>query len=137
MEGFGRDKAMKAFYWASRPNPEFGPVEIRVRDTPLSVDRAAAIAAYAQALARYLRLERPRPISAEPYLVYSYNRFQACRYGMQASLIEPCDGSSASMRQDLAATFSRIPSHPEERGSRPTIPGLPMCAQDSANARRR
>src|SRR5258708_19671941 len=133
MEGFGRDKAMKAFYWASRPNPEFGPVEIRVRDTPLSVDRAAAIAAYAQALARYLRLERPRPISAEPYLVYSYNRFQACRYGMQASLIEPCDGSSASMRQDLAPTFSRIASHAEHLRSRPLLPRLLTGAPASPN----
>jgi len=137
MQGFGIVKSMKDFYWDIRPKPEFGTVEIRVCDTPLSVDRAAAIAAYAQALARYLRLERPRPISAEPYLVYSYNRFQACRYGMQASLIEPCDGSSASMRQDLAATFSRIAPHAEELGSRPLIQGLLMGAQDSANDARR
>src|SRR5258708_39120857 len=114
-----------------------GTVEMCVCGTALSVDRAAAIGAYAQALARYLRLERPRPISAEPYLVYSYNRFQACRYGMQASLIEPCDGSSASMRQDLAATFSRTASHAEELGSRPMLQGLLVGAQDSANDARR
>jgi carboxylate-amine ligase len=137
MQGFGIVKSMKDFYWDIRPKPEFGTVEIRVCDTPLSVDRAAAIAAYAQALARYLRLEGPRPISAEPYLVYSYNRFHACRYGMQASLIDPCDGSSVSMRQDLAATFSRIAPHAEELGSRPLIQGLLMGAQDSANDARR
>jgi carboxylate-amine ligase len=137
MQGFGIVKSMKDFYWDIRPKPEFGTVEIRVSDTPLSVDRAAAIAAYAQALARYLRLERPRPISAEPYLVYSYNRFQACRYGMEASLIDPCGGSSASMRQDLAATFSRIAPHAEELGSRPLLQGLLMGAQDSANDARR
>jgi carboxylate-amine ligase len=137
MQGFGIVKSMKDFYWDIRPKPEFGTVEIRVCDTPLSVDRAAAIAAYAQALARYLRLERPRPISAEPCLVYSYNRFQACRYGMEASLIDPCDGGSAPMRQDLAATFSRIAPHAEELGSRPLIQGLLMGAQDSANDARR
>jgi len=81
MQGFGIVKSMKDFYWDIRPKPEFGTVEIPRFRHALSVDRAAAIAAYAQALARYLRLERPRPISAEPYLVYSYNRFQACRYG--------------------------------------------------------
>jgi len=137
MQGFGIVKSMKDFYWDIRPKPEFGTVEIRVCDTPLSVDRAAAIAAYAQALARYLRLERPWAISAEAYLVYSYNRFQACRYGMEANLIDPCDGSSASMRQDLAATFSRIAPHAEELGSRPMIQGLLMGAQDSANDARR
>jgi carboxylate-amine ligase len=137
MQGFGIVKSMKDFYWDIRPKPEFGTIEIRVCDTPLSVDRAAALAAYAQALARYLGLERPRPISAEPYLVYSYNRFQACRHGMEASLIEPCDGGSASMRQDLAATFARIAPHAEALGCRPLVQGLLMGAQDSGNDARR
>jgi gamma-glutamyl:cysteine ligase YbdK (ATP-grasp superfamily) len=56
---------------------------------------------------------------------------------MEASLIDPCGGSSASMRQDLAATFSRIAPHAEELGSRPMIQGLLMGAQDSANDARR
>ncbi len=41
MQGFGIVKSMKDFYWDIRPKPEFGTVEIRVCDTPLSVDRAA------------------------------------------------------------------------------------------------
>ena len=50
---------MKDFYWDIRPKPEYGTVEIRVCDTPLTVDRAAQIAAFAQALARWLWEERP------------------------------------------------------------------------------
>jgi carboxylate-amine ligase len=46
--------SMKDFYWDIRPKPEFGTIEVRVLDTPLSVDRAAALAAYIQTLARYL-----------------------------------------------------------------------------------
>ena len=38
-------------YWDIRPKPEYGTVEIRVCDTPLTVRRAALLAAYAQALA--------------------------------------------------------------------------------------
>ena len=41
------------------------------------------------------------------------------------------------VRQDLAATFSRIAPHAEELGSRPLIQGLLMGAQDSANDARR
>ena len=50
---------MKDFYWDIRPKPEFGTIELRVCDTPLTVDKAAALACYLQSLARWLREERP------------------------------------------------------------------------------
>ena len=49
--------SMKDFYWDIRPKPEYGTIELRVCDTPLTVERAAALACYLQALCRYL-LER-------------------------------------------------------------------------------
>jgi carboxylate-amine ligase len=42
MAGTGIVKSMKDFYWDLRPKPEYGTIELRVCDTPLSVDRAAA-----------------------------------------------------------------------------------------------
>ncbi len=41
---------MKDFYWDIRPKPEFGTIEIRVFDTPLTIERAAALAGYVQSL---------------------------------------------------------------------------------------
>ena len=84
MLGYGIVESMKDFYWDIRPKPEYGTIEIRVCDTPVTVERAAALAAYAQVLARYLLVERPHPLSEESYHVYSYNRFQACRFGLEA-----------------------------------------------------
>ena len=52
-------ESMKDFYWDIRPKPEYGTIEIRVCDTPLTLQRAAALAAYARALARYLMETRP------------------------------------------------------------------------------
>jgi gamma-glutamyl:cysteine ligase YbdK (ATP-grasp superfamily) len=52
MRGYGIVEATKDFYWDIRPRPGYGTVEIRVFDTPLSVDRAAALAAYVQGRAR-------------------------------------------------------------------------------------
>jgi carboxylate-amine ligase len=51
MAGYGIVKSMKDFYWDIRPKPEYGTVEIRICDTPLTVERAAQLAAYAQTLA--------------------------------------------------------------------------------------
>src|SRR5690242_8289023 len=89
MQGFGIVKSMKDFYWDVRPKPEFGTVEIRVLDTPLTVDRAAQIAAYAQALSRMLWADRVDWIKPELYLVHGYNRFQAARHGFAGMLVDP------------------------------------------------
>lgn len=104
-------KSMKDFYWDLRPKPEYGTIELRVCDTPLSVERAAALAGYLQALCAYL-LEREEPAPAEDdYLVYNYNRFQACRFGLDGAIVHPKIYESLSLREDILATVRRIRSH--------------------------
>ena len=81
--------SIKDLYWDIRPKPEFGTVEIRVCDTPLTIDLATALAALAQCLARYL-LRTRLPFDARKQLyVARYNKFQACRYGFDAMLSDP------------------------------------------------
>jgi carboxylate-amine ligase len=46
MEATGVVSSMKDFYWDIRPKPEYGTIELRVCDTPLTVERAAALACY-------------------------------------------------------------------------------------------
>jgi carboxylate-amine ligase len=53
MTGTGVVESMKDFYWDIRPKPEFGTIEVRVCDTPLTVEIAAAIACYILAMSRY------------------------------------------------------------------------------------
>lgn len=43
MRRFGVAESMKDFYWDIRPKPEYGTVEIRVCDTPLTAGRAALL----------------------------------------------------------------------------------------------
>ena len=81
MSGYGIVEGMKDFYWDIRPKPEYGTIEIRVCDTPLTVRRAALLAGYAQALSAWLLEERTRAPSASVYQVNAFNRFEACRFG--------------------------------------------------------
>jgi carboxylate-amine ligase len=111
MRGFGIVESMKDFYWDIRPKPEFGTVEVRVFDTPLTVERAALIAAYVQALARYILTERPLPASRDVYALYSYNRFQACRYGLEGKLVDAYSQKHAPIREDILDTLRVIGSH--------------------------
>lgn len=89
LQDCGIAKSIKDLYWDVRPKPEFGTVEIRVCDTPLSVGRATALAALAQSLCRYLLRERPGFDAEGLRHVARYNKFQACRYGRDALLSEP------------------------------------------------
>src|SRR5689334_7640977 len=101
MLGLGIIASMKDFYWDVRPKPEYGTVEVRVCDTPLTVDRAAQIAAFAQALARWLWEARPIEVSADLYLTHSYNRFQACRHGFAGTVIDARNGTTRTIADDL------------------------------------
>lgn len=124
MEDTGIVKSMKDFYWDIRPKPEFGTIELRICDTPLTVERAAALACYLQALCRYL-LERKEPAPAEDdYLVYNYNRFQACRFGLDGAIVHPKNHETLSIREDILSTLRNMEPYAERLGSLPALEHL-------------
>lgn len=92
--------SMKDFYWDIRPKPEYGTVEIRVCDTPLTIEHAAHLGAYAQLLARWILTERPFVIGDDFYLLYQYNRFEASRFGLNGML---------ALHGEASVTFSKLP----------------------------
>ena len=65
--------SIKDLYWDVRPKPEYGTVEIRVCDTPLDIVQATALAAFAQALSRWLLRERPTFDPVKALQVARYN----------------------------------------------------------------
>jgi carboxylate-amine ligase len=111
MKGFGIVASMKDFYWDIRPKPEYGTVEIRVCDTPLTVQRAALLAAYAQALAASHFAGDSREPVPGIYLVNSHNRFEACRYGFAGNLVDPHSGTKKKIGQDIVETLARVAPH--------------------------
>jgi carboxylate-amine ligase len=104
-------ESMKDFYWDIRPKPEYGTIEVRVMDTPLTVERAAAIAAYLQCVARWLLLERPFEPQEDDYLVYTYNRFQACRFGLDGDVVDPRTAEHETLRTLIARTLRDVEMH--------------------------
>jgi glutamate---cysteine ligase / carboxylate-amine ligase len=111
MRGYGIVESMKDFYWDIRPKPEYGTVEIRVFDTPLTVERAALLAAYAQTLARYILLDRPLAPHRDVYTLYNYNRFQACRYGLEGKLVDAYARRTLSLREEVLDTLKVLSPH--------------------------
>jgi carboxylate-amine ligase len=111
MESTGVVKSMKDFYWDIRPKPEYGTIELRVCDTPLTVERAAALACYLQALCRHLLARNEPPPEEDDYLVYTYNRFQACRFGLEGQMVNPKTRERIGIREDILATLRQLQPH--------------------------
>src|SRR6185437_2073590 len=133
MAGYGIVASMKDFYWDIRPKPEYGTIEIRICDTPLSVEGAAHLAAYAQVLAAHLLANRRRPPLEPQYRVYGYNRFQACRFGFQAQLIDPYERASVRLREHLLDTLDRVAAEAERLEAKPALEALWRMAQEEQN----
>ncbi len=116
MKGFGIVASMKDFYWDIRPKPEYGTIEIRVCDTPLTVRRAGLLAAYAQSLASWHLEERALEPSRVAYIVNSYNRFEACRFGYRGTMVDPYAGRKVAIGEDIIETVAKIGPHAERLG---------------------
>jgi glutamate---cysteine ligase / carboxylate-amine ligase len=114
-------KSMKDFYWDIRPKPEYGTIEIRVFDTPLTVERAAALSGFVQALAAWFLEEHPFVPEEDDYMVYTYNRFQACRFGLEAVYVEPQSGEQVPLREHILRTLEQVKAHAHRTGAEAAI----------------
>lgn len=98
--------SIKDFYWDVRPQPEFGTVELRVPDTPLEVESAADLAAYAQVLVEWSR-RLGAPEWVDDY-VYRHNRFEAARFGFDGQIIIGPHGERVRIADHLRDTFDQV-----------------------------
>ena len=114
MMATGVVQSMKDFYWDIRPKPEYGTIEVRVMDTPLTILKAARIAAYIQTLGRWIQTERPFEPTEDDYLVYTFNRFQACRFGFDGTFVDPATREHRTLREDLIRTLIKLEGHAAE-----------------------
>ncbi len=106
-------------WWAIRPQPPFGTVELRILDLPTDVRRLAALAAVTQAAVavyqdRYEQNVAPSPLRDE-YL--EENRWKAMRHGLDCDIIEPQSGEVISMRDQLGRLLDIVERKAEELGS--------------------
>ena len=126
-------KSMKDFYWDIRPKPEFGTIEIRVFDTPLTIERASALSGFVQSLAAWFMNEQPFMPLEDDYLVYTYNRFQACRFGLDAVYVDPATGGHMPLREHILLTMRQIERHAATVGATQAIGLLRRSVEQADN----
>lgn len=109
----GLARSLKDIYWDVRPKPEFGTVEVRVFDTPLSVKRAVVLAAFTRGCAALALAGKLAPPTANaPYGAERVSRFYACRDGMNAVIHDPFAGRWMPVRRYLEELTQMIAEAP-------------------------
>lgn len=99
------------FYWDIRPCPQFGTLEIRVCDAPLTLEKVALLAAYAQMLLHYIYTEKPALAPHDRYNLHRYNSFQASRHGLQADYIDFIQLTRKPLQQEILEVCARLQPH--------------------------
>ena len=84
-------KTIRELWWDVRPHHNFGTVEVRICDMPPSLDQVMGITALIQCLVHDLSQEIDQgtyQFDCHPFLIRQ-NKWRACRYGMDARLVDP------------------------------------------------
>ncbi len=105
--------SLKDIYWDIRPRPDFGTIELRVCDIPLTLKETLRLVA----LIRCLTIFNLRLLEGHPRVQRSgirrrwiavENKWLATRYGLQAMYIRTPSGKRRSLAQDLSQLIERL-----------------------------
>ena len=98
------------------------------------MERAAALAVYLQSLCSYLLERREEAPAEDDYLVYNYNRFQACRFGLDGTLVHPKSYDSLSLREDILTTLRKMEPYGAKLGATAGLQHLMQVTHEGSDA---
>ncbi|MGV3720099.1 MAG: carboxylate-amine ligase [Actinomycetota bacterium] len=107
---------IREIWWDVRPHHNFGTVEVRVCDMPGNLQDVTAIAALIQCLVKALSDEIDEGCwraESHPMMVRQ-NKWRACRYGLNARLVEPVSHQAESVPQVIERLVRRLWTTAEE-----------------------
>jgi len=109
LKATGSIDSVRDIWWEMRPHPNFGTLEIRIGDMPGNKDDTSAYIAYlrAEAIAAANSIHEQQTPRVHPSLIRE-NRWRACRYGMQATMIDPVSEELMSLLDWLEQRLDKL-----------------------------
>jgi glutamate---cysteine ligase / carboxylate-amine ligase len=111
-------KTIRELWWDARPHHNFGTVEIRVCDMLPSLSHVLGLTALIQCLVHDLSQEIDRgtyQFDCHPFLIRQ-NKWRACRYGMEARLVDAASHQPIPARAVVHELAERLESRAQELG---------------------
>jgi carboxylate-amine ligase len=69
----------------------------------------------------------------DDYLVYTFNRFEACRFGLAGVCVNPQTRERRTIAEDIQSTLDALAPHAEALGSQDALRTIARIAQDGEN----
>jgi carboxylate-amine ligase len=116
-------KTIREIWWDVRPHHNFGTVEVRICDMPPSLEDVLGLSALIQCLVYDLSEEIDRgtyQLDCHPFLIRQ-NKWRACRYGMDARLVDAATHEPVEARRVVHNLADRLQSRAEELGCVPYL----------------
>jgi glutamate---cysteine ligase / carboxylate-amine ligase len=115
-------------WWDIRPHPRLGTVEVRICDSVTHVEDAVAIAAYCQALVKFLceRYSAGEEIPTYHRILTTENKWLAARYGLEAPVMDLATGkrNRVPVAQLVRRTLKELEPHARELGGDRELEGI-------------
>jgi carboxylate-amine ligase len=133
--------SFKDIYWDIRPRPDFGTIEYRMCDIPMTITETLRLVALIRALTvSGLRLlqERPRLRRGDikRHWIAVENKWLATRYGLQALYIRTPSGKRRPLVKDATDLVERLMPIARELGDDKYLAGLQPVAKLETGADR-
>jgi carboxylate-amine ligase len=138
LEATGCIADYKHIWWDVRPHPRFGTVEVRAMDAVTRVEDALALAAYVQALVKRYSdgYDAAEVLVPAHGVLTAENKWLACRYGLEAPLIDLRTGSRirVSAARLVRRTLRELEPAARELGSELALEGVERILADGNGA---
>ena len=126
--------SFKDIYWDIRPRPDFGTIEFRICDIPLTITETLRLVALIRSLTvSGLRLMQENPRlrrgDIKRHWIAVENKWLATRYGLQAMYIRTPSGKRRALVQDLSDLIDRLMPIAREFGDDKYLAGLQPVAK--------
>ncbi len=131
-------KTIREIWWDVRPHHNFGTVEVRICDMPPSIEHVLALTALIQCLIFDLSEEIDRgtyQYDCHPFMVRQ-NKWRACRYGLEAKLVNPVTYQAIPARRVVHNLVDRLEERGEELGCSPYLRSLRDLAEQPTGSMR-
>jgi glutamate---cysteine ligase / carboxylate-amine ligase len=129
-------KTIREIWWDVRPHHNFGTVEVRICDMPPSLRHVLCLTALIQCLVFDLSEEIDRgtyQYDCHPFMVRQ-NKWRACRYGLEARLVDPTTFQSMPAREVVHSLADRLSERADELDCSGYLHGLHDLAEQPTGA---
>lgn len=130
-------RSIRELWWDVRPHHNFGTVEVRICDMPHDLNTALGLTALIQCLVHDLSRridEGMYQFDCHPFMVRQ-NKWRACRYGMEANLVDPVTFKTKPVRRIVPELVERLRPVAEELGCAPYLESvLDIAARPTGSA---